>query len=355
MVILDSLKKLLAPFLIIVAGSGFALAQDTAQPVTEAQSAEMTAPVAPAPPKKAFNPNLDSISVVQLVQGDPEGRYHPEGLGTLLQHLNDYTSMNVNPEPVFISSFEDERILDYPLIFVNFADRQDWTFTDKEVENLRTFLERGGFLYIDAGINTEFLAGDPRFGQFHSFADWKVSPVVEEAMRRVFPTKQFKPVERSHPIFRSFFAGLPDPSILPDTVRNYVIQEKWPQGTYSLMGLEVNDHLGVVCSPVISMGWGKNRLGNWSSYISFRIRAASGGLSERLANAALPGKSFKATREDGLEETIFCEQEAMPAWVKEPDGKYRIFSYYGSREISDYAHVFFTRLGINIMTYAVTN
>jgi hypothetical protein len=331
------------------------LAQDVAEPVSEAESVEKTAPVAAAPAKRPFDPNKDSVSIMQLVQGEPDARYHPDGLETLLQHLNDYTSMNVNPEPVFIQSFEDERLLDYPVCFVNFADRQDWTFSDKEADNLRVYLERGGFLFIDAGINTEFLAGDPRYGQFHSFADWKVSPVIEESFRKVFPAKQFKPVERNHAIFRSFFAGLPDPSILPDTVRDYVIQEKWPQGTYSLMGLEVNDHLGVVCSPVISMGWGKNRLGNWSSYISFRIRAASGGLSERLENAAVPGRSFKATREDGQEETIFCEQEAMPAWVKEPDGKYRIFSYYGSREISDYAHVYFTRLGINIFTYAVSN
>jgi len=31
-----------------------------------------------------------------------------------------------------------------------------------------------------------------------------------------------------------------------------------------------------------------------------------------------------------------------------------VFRYYASREISDFAHVFYTRLGTNILLYALT-
>jgi hypothetical protein len=46
---------------------------------------------------------------------------------------------------------------------------------------------------------------------------------------------------------------------------------------------------------------------------------------------------------------------AMPAWVNEPEGNWRVFRYYSSREISEYAHVFYTRLGVNIFIYALTH
>jgi hypothetical protein len=329
---------------------------ETTAPAEPAGEAEVApAPDLAKPNQRTYDPEEIGVRVLQLVDGEPEARYHPDALPTLLSQLNDHTAVNVNPEPRFISSFEDPAIFRHPFIYVNFADRGDWTLSNAEAENLRQFLDRGGFIFVDAGINTEFLSGDRRHGQFHSFADWSVSPRLAEAFHQVYPEKDFEPLKRSHDVFRSFFAGLPDPTILPDSVREFVINEKWPDGTYSFMALEVNERIAVLASPVISMGWGKNRLGNWSSRISFRIRAQSEGLSERLETAAVPGTQFTATREDGRTEMIYCQEEAMPAWVREPEGNYRLFAYYGSREISDYAHVFFTRLGINVFLYALTN
>ncbi len=305
--------------------------------------------------KKQWDPTQPYLEVLQVVEGDPQLRYHPEALPTLLQHLNEFTALNVRPEPLFIESFEDPVIFRHPLIYVNFADRTDWSLSSLEVDNLKKFLERGGFIYIDAGINSEFLSGQASYGQFHSFADWSVSPPIQEAFQQVFPENEFEPLPRSHEIFSAIYAGLPDPEVLPDTVREFVVEEKWPQGTYSFMALMINGHPGVVASPVVSMGWGEDRQGNWSSTISFRIRATSEGLSERLEAAATPGTSFSATREDGREETIYTQEQAIPAWVQEPDGGYRMFAYYSSREISDYAHVFFTRLGINVFVYALSH
>ena len=292
--------------------------------------------------------------IVRLVRGKAVRRQYPYALTSLLAELNKRTTLNVDEQPLLISSFDDPALLKHPFLFVNFADRTDWTLSSSEVEALRNYLDRGGFMFIDAGINTEFLRGKVSHGQHHSYADWEVSPVVREVFKGVYPEKSFRPLPRSHELFRSFHRGLPDPSSLPDSVRDFVVNEKWPDGTYSAVGLFVDNRIAVLCMPIISMGWGKDPFGNWATRIKFRIRESAEGLSERLRTAAYSGARYEAVREDGRKDVIYCQKEALPAWVQEPDGRWRVFRYYQSREISEYAHVFYTRLGINIVVHALT-
>ena len=296
-----------------------------------------------------------NVRVAQLIQGKTLFRNYPNALPTLLDEINKRTSIKVDLDPAILPSLEDAEMFNFPFIYVNFADRKDWVFSPIEQKNLKRYLERGGFIFIDAGINAEFLRKDVRHGQHHSFADWEVSPEIKQAFSTVFPEKQFKPLERDHSIFGSFYQGLPDPSNLPDTVRDFVVNEKWPHGTYSAVVLTVKGRIAVLATPIISMGWGKNQLGNWSTNIRFRIREGVSGLSEYLETAAYSGARYEGTREDGNKDLIYCQKEALPAWVKEPGEKWRVFRYYQSREISDYAHAFYTQLGLNIIAYALTH
>ncbi|MCC5805818.1 MAG: DUF4159 domain-containing protein [Opitutales bacterium] len=299
-------------------------------------------------------PDPGAMRVAQLVQGDPLRRQHPDGLPSLLRETGKTTTLAVDEFPVFIESFADPELKRYPIVYVNFADRRDWTLGEDEVAALRDYLERGGFVFIDAGINAEFLRADARYGQHHSFADWQVSPPVEEAFRQVFPDARFEALPRDHGFFRAFYAGLPDPEVLPEAIRPYVVNEKWPQGTYSTMALKVDGRPAVFAMPIIAMGWGSNDLGQWTNRISFRVRESAEGLSDRLQLAAYGGERFTTTREDGRTETIYCEERATPAWVEEPEGRWRVFRYYHSEEISDYAHRFYTRLGVNLFVWALT-
>ncbi len=298
---------------------------------------------------------LSNVSIVQLIQGKGLHRSYPNALSTLLSAIDDRTTIKISRDPVIISLFEDPIIFEHPFIFINFADRKDWSFSNLEKRNLKKYLERGGFIYIDAGINAEFLRKNRSHGQHHSFADWEVSPVVNDAFMQIFPGKKFLPLERTHSLFKSFYSGLPDPDHLPDSVRDFVIEEKWPQGTYSAVALSLKGRIAVLATPIISMGWGKNHLGNWSTNIRFRIRESATGLSDYLETAAYSGERYESTREDGEKDIIYCQKEALPAWANEPNDRWRVFRYYQSREISDFAHVFYTQLGANIFTYALTH
>ena len=294
--------------------------------------------------------------VVQLVNGDILRRNYPDGLPSLLESAAESTALGLDPEPYFITRFDDPALLTASVVYVNVADREEWDLSNAEIEALRAYLQRGGFLHLDAGISAAFLRGEnTRFGQSHSFAEWQVSPVIEEVFAKVIPESRFQPMSREDPIFRMFYAGLPEIGELPESIRDYVAEEKWPQGTYSFMALPVEGRVAVIATPILAMGWGRNSLGQWSTSIGFRIRESAEGLSERLRDATNLGTRFETTREDGRQDTIFTQEAATPAWVQEPDGRWRIFNYYHTREINEYAHTFYSRLGINLLLYALTH
>ena len=304
---------------------------------------------------RAAKETQSPVRIGQLVPGTALSRHYPSGLPSLLKYIGEETTLRVVAEPVIIQSFEDERLVELPFVYVNFADRADWVFTPLEAESLKGYLERGGFLYIDAGINAEFLRESAEHGQHHSFAEWDAGPELKEAFDAVFPGKVFRPLGRSHALFNIFYQGLPDADVLPDTVREFVVREKWPDGTYSAVGLSVKGRLAVLVTPILAMGWGRNSLGNWVTTIRFRIREGTEGLSDYLRTAAYSGARFEVVREDSRKDVIYCQEKALPGWVKEPTGTWRVFRYYGNREISDFAHAFYTRLGTNIVVYALTH
>ncbi len=281
-------------------------------------------------------------------------RNYPYALTSLIKEINTHTALKLDPQPVIIETFS-AKIFDYPFIYVNYADRKEWKFSADEAKNLKQYLEKGGFIYIDAGVNASFLREDADEGQHHSFANWDVTDKLKESFAQVFPEKNFKPLPRSHKIFSILHQGLPDPSKLPDTVRDFVINEKWPDGTYSLVGLDINKRMSVVVSPILAMGWGKNQLGNWVTNISFRVRESEEGLAERLSTAAYSGGRHEAIREDGRKDYIYTQEGKLPSWAEEADGNWRVFRYYQSTEINAFAHHFYTRLGTNIFIYAMTH
>ena len=83
----------------------------------------------------------DEIRIGQLVNGGGLFRsYYPNALPSLLRHIRKTTTANVSDDVVMLTSFADERLFSLPFVYVNFADRSDWTFTPEETENLRGYL-----------------------------------------------------------------------------------------------------------------------------------------------------------------------------------------------------------------------
>ena len=99
------------------------------------------------------------LKIVQLVEGDVLQRQYADALPSLLEEIRRRTTLNVDPFPIYIDSFEDEVIFKHPVIYVNFADRMDWTLTPGEIRNLRLFIERGGFFVFGCRYQCIFSPG----------------------------------------------------------------------------------------------------------------------------------------------------------------------------------------------------
>ena len=301
-----------------------------------------------------------SVRVVQLIRQENTTRRYPDALPSLLKMLNEQSTARFAIDPRFITNLTDERLLENPILYVNCDEQPNLEFSPEERDALRRYLELGGFLYLDAGIKASFLGSD--LG--HSYAAWEERPEVRELFSEVFPQKTFIPLPRDHDLFRTFFRGLPknqdlkiqeNQKRLPETVLTFVEREKWPQATYSFVGMKIKGRLACVASPICAMGWGRDEFGAWIPPISFRIRESADDFDENLKLASFSGGTYEVTREDGLKDIIYSESGQRPLWVQEPNGNWRIFKYYSGEEISNYAHAFYSRLGMNVFLYALLN
>ena len=300
------------------------------------------------------------VRVLQLMRVENGTRRYADALPSLLKMLNEQTSGRFDVDPLYISELTDEQLFENPILYINCDDQPNLEFPQEEKDALRRYMEQGGFVYLDAGIKASFLGRD--LG--HSYAAWEERPEVRELFSQVYPEKSFLPLPRNHEIFRTFFKGLPknedlkikqDQKRLPETVLTFVEQEKWPQGTYSFVGLKVKGRLACVASPICAMGWGKDEFGAWIPPISFRIRESAENFDQELKLASFVGNTYEVTREDGLKDVIYSVEGQRPLWVQEPNGRWRIFKYYTGEEISNYAHAFYARLGMNVFLYAFLN
>ena len=106
-----------------------------------------------------------------------------ENFSTILKEL---TTMAVHTDGSNVHTLDDQELTKFPVAYL--TEPGYWVPNDAEVEGLRTWLAKGGFLIVD---------------DFHFANEWNV---FENAMRRVLPDAVIHPLDLRHPIFNSFFA-----------------------------------------------------------------------------------------------------------------------------------------------------
>jgi len=282
---------------------------------------------------------------------NPQVCNYPSALPSLLRTIRQRQLQFPLMEEEVIRNLQALREGRSPLLYINAGDVANWDFPDSDVDALRSFLDSGGFLWIDAGLQADFFT--PEQAQAHSYAYWEASEPVHRLFKRMYPTLTLEALPQTHPIFRLIYSGLPSTDKLPAAITPYVTQEKWPQGTYSLLGLTVHHHLGVILTPIASMGWVTDESGRFTGMLAMRIREEAPDLGELLSKTKASGESYLVHDAQGGEETIYCDPPGRPAWVRESSGRWRVFRYYQGPEISTFAQQFFTQLGINVWSYAL--
>lgn len=120
-------------------------------------------------------------------QGHPGWSFdYPDMEQNLTLILKEITSIPAHPDGSNIFRMDDPELLKFPVAYL--SEPGYWYPSDSEAAGLRTFIAKGGFLIVD---------------DFHFEDEWAV---FETAMRKVLPQGRVERLDRSHPVFNSFFS-----------------------------------------------------------------------------------------------------------------------------------------------------
>jgi len=115
---------------------------------------------------------------------------YPTSERNLMRIVDSVTSVRPHVDETGLLSLEDPEIFRYPVLYL--IEPSWWRITDAEAENLRTYLDKDGFVIVD-DFKTEQWRGGRGWAQF------------ADNMRRVLPDGAFVDLDVSHPIFHQFF------------------------------------------------------------------------------------------------------------------------------------------------------
>lgn len=112
----------------------------------------------------------------------------------LMTMLEEITELHPHQTGSNIHTFDDPELLKYPVAYL--SEPGYWHMSDAEVEGLRTYLAKGGFLIVDDFMQNEW----------YNF---------EREILRALPDADIRPLDISEPVFDSFFRidslGMPYP------------------------------------------------------------------------------------------------------------------------------------------------
>lgn len=160
-----------------------------------------------------FPQSKGDFQIVRLkYQGGGDWYNDPSAEVNLLNFIQQNTNINVDAEYKFVDLASDE-IFSYPFLFM--TGHGNVVFSKDEVYRLKTYLEYGGFLYIDD--------------------DYGLDNAVRREMKKVFPQNDFVELPFSYGLYHSLYKFENGP---PKTHEH---DKKVPRG----YGIFVNNRLAV--------------------------------------------------------------------------------------------------------------
>lgn len=103
----------------------------------------------------------------------------------LMTIMRELTELRPWTDASNVHTFDDPDLMKHPVAYL--SEPGYWLPDNNEVEGLRQYLAKGGFLIVD---------------DFHFAQEWAV---FESAIKRVLPSARIDRLDRSHPIFHTFF------------------------------------------------------------------------------------------------------------------------------------------------------
>ncbi|MCX7948144.1 MAG: DUF4159 domain-containing protein [candidate division WOR-3 bacterium] len=126
---------------------------------------------------------LLSFQIARL-QYDGGGDWYndPEVIPNLVRFIKKYVNINLSEKQAVVKPSSKD-IFKYPILFM--TGHGNVYFSDMDARNLREYLERGGFLYVDD--------------------DYGMDYYFRKEIKKVFPDKELEEIPTSHPIFNIYW------------------------------------------------------------------------------------------------------------------------------------------------------
>jgi hypothetical protein len=170
------------------------------------------------------------LTVARLQYEGDDWYANPSSLPNLIRAIRARTTLAVEPNEVRLTLL-DERLWNHP--FLHLTGHGQIRFSPREVERLREYLQRGGFLHADDnyGLDEHF----------------------RREIARVFPDRPLQDVPLDHPIYRIVY---PFPQGIPKIHEH---DAKPPRG----LGIFIDDRLVVFYSHESDLGNGWEDIGTY--------------------------------------------------------------------------------------------
>jgi hypothetical protein len=180
----------------------------------------------------------ERVGWARLKTADEHWFRHATGDPVLMQFLRANTSLNIDPTWYAANVERLDEMCGYPLLFSQGIHVVTSTTGQR---NLAEYVRRGGFLLIDACINTDINPSPDAFLRNQIAA---LASILPEASVVALPS--------THPIYRAYFeipGGRP-----PHTFMNNVYMENWAR--HGLYGIMIGDRLaGLITVSGLQCGW----------------------------------------------------------------------------------------------------
>ncbi len=125
----------------------------------------------------------------------------PSAEVNLLKFVQENFKLKVKPEYIFVDANSND-IFSYPFLFI--TGHGNIMFSENEVKKLRTYLDKGGFIYIDD--------------------DYGLDKAIRREFKKIYPEKDFFELPFNHPIYNIAFKF---PNGVPKTHEH---DDKTPKG-----------------------------------------------------------------------------------------------------------------------------
>ena len=178
------------------------------------------------------------VAWARLVTSDPHWQRHSRSDADLSAFIRTQTSLNLEPTWYSAAPAQLDALCEYPLLFST-----DVSAVTKPAEqaNLREYFARGGFMLVDACINTKEVNPDP-----DAFLE-----ANRAAFRVLLPGVEFKPLATDHEIYRCYFKLKETP---PHSFMDRIHDPKWAR--HPLYGVYHGERMVAVISlSGLQCGW----------------------------------------------------------------------------------------------------